>query len=559
MKRKLIWLVLALGLFLRIINLGSFPPGFNADEASFGYDAYSILTTGRDQWGNFLPVVLKSFGDFKSPLYAYISIPGILVFGLNEFSVRLPAVIIGTLAIYAFYLLVFEVLKTLKTKKDSYNPQNIALMAATLMAVNPWAIMISRGAVEAGLSIFFLPFGIYLFIRKRYFLSALIFGLNLFTYHSAKVVTSLIVLVLIVFYYKKIRDTSMSKFYLPVAVFLLFMSLLIYSFMIGGGSRIAERSITQSALEQAFAERAELSKKGIDAKYSKILHNKYTVMVKRFGGNFTQYLSPKFLLLKGAGDASYAMRPGVGLITVTELILLSGILLLLKDDRKRKVIIFVSIWIILSILPAALSTGSANAANRASNLLPAILSLTVLGLTGWLGILHGKKTAYRKAFVVANVIIGILGFGVFINKYFSAPPVGELRQMGYGYLEVSKWLENEIPNSKIIISRGLTEPQIFIAFANVINPATFQKATEEWDLVGANVKWVDQLPQYSMTRYTIKSVDLSSDLITDNIVVMHATELKDNLNPSKVFYYPDGSPNIYILEAKNNIYAKKIN
>ena len=85
MKGKLIWLVLLVAFLLRFISLTKFPAGFNADEASFGYDAYSILHTGRDQWGTFMPIVLKSFGDYKSPVYSYLAIPSVAIFGLSVF------------------------------------------------------------------------------------------------------------------------------------------------------------------------------------------------------------------------------------------------------------------------------------------------------------------------------------------------------------------------------------------------------------------------------------------------------------------------------------------
>ena len=89
MKGKLIWLILALALILRTVFLTSFPAGFNADEASFGYDAYSILLTGKDQWGNTLPLILKSFGDYKLPLLTYLAIPFIKIFGLTETGIRM--------------------------------------------------------------------------------------------------------------------------------------------------------------------------------------------------------------------------------------------------------------------------------------------------------------------------------------------------------------------------------------------------------------------------------------------------------------------------------------
>src|SRR5256885_940381 len=82
--------ILGLGLLLRVVWLSSFPAGFNADEAAIGYNAYSLLQTGKDDYGTPFPLAFKSFGDFKPGLYFYFVWPFVAIFGLNELAVRLP-------------------------------------------------------------------------------------------------------------------------------------------------------------------------------------------------------------------------------------------------------------------------------------------------------------------------------------------------------------------------------------------------------------------------------------------------------------------------------------
>src|SRR3989304_6475119 len=127
MRKYILGAILLFGFFLRFIAIDKIPAGFTPDEASFGYDAYSILNTGKDQWGHTLPLVFESFGDYKSPLYVYITIPSVLVFGLNKFSVRLPNAIIGTLAIYAVYLLVIEIFHNKEEKSKVLNQKSLAI------------------------------------------------------------------------------------------------------------------------------------------------------------------------------------------------------------------------------------------------------------------------------------------------------------------------------------------------------------------------------------------------------------------------------------------------
>src|SRR3990167_9571166 len=119
MNRLLLVLIIFFAFLLRIFAIDVIPVGFTPDEASFGYDAYSILHTGKDQWGHTFPLVLESFGDFKPPLYAYLTMPSVAFFGLNKFAVRLPNALLGTAAVYITYLLVNELQKRVKNQSPT--------------------------------------------------------------------------------------------------------------------------------------------------------------------------------------------------------------------------------------------------------------------------------------------------------------------------------------------------------------------------------------------------------------------------------------------------------
>src|SRR3990170_2437800 len=99
MNRRLIILflaILSIGFYLRFYQLGVNPPHLYWDEASLGYNAYTIATSFRDEHGEFLPLDrFIAFGDYKPPGYIYAAVPSILLLGLNEFSVRLPSAIAG--------------------------------------------------------------------------------------------------------------------------------------------------------------------------------------------------------------------------------------------------------------------------------------------------------------------------------------------------------------------------------------------------------------------------------------------------------------------------------
>src|SRR3989339_2178944 len=103
-------LIVLLGFFLRTWKLGENPPGLYWDEVSLGWNGYSVLRTGMDEHGRFLPIdTFFAFGDYKPPLYIYAVVPSIWLFGLNEFAVRLPSALAGTLLVVVTYFLSKEI------------------------------------------------------------------------------------------------------------------------------------------------------------------------------------------------------------------------------------------------------------------------------------------------------------------------------------------------------------------------------------------------------------------------------------------------------------------
>lgn len=85
-----LFLIVLLASLLRFYHFTSNPPGLNTDETAIGYNAYSILKTGKDEYSQKFPLAFRSFDDYKPPLYIYLTVPSVAIFGLNEFAVRFP-------------------------------------------------------------------------------------------------------------------------------------------------------------------------------------------------------------------------------------------------------------------------------------------------------------------------------------------------------------------------------------------------------------------------------------------------------------------------------------
>src|SRR3989344_6498085 len=184
--------IITVAILLRFINLASIPVGFNDDEAAFGYNAYSILKTGMDEWGRFLPFpAFESFGDWKLVVYLYLTAISQFFFGLNEFATRFPSALFGVFAVMATYLL----------SKELFD-KKVALLAAFLLAISPWHIVASRNAFESDLLVFFITISTYFFLvglkNKKYItFSFLGFVISFYVYRSAWVFLPLFISVVI--------------------------------------------------------------------------------------------------------------------------------------------------------------------------------------------------------------------------------------------------------------------------------------------------------------------------------------------------------------------------
>src|SRR3989344_9524351 len=197
LKNKVLIIVLVIGGFLRFFNIANSPPSLNWDEAALGYNAYSILHTGKDEYGVFFPLVTRSFDDYKSMLPVYPMVLSIKLFGLNEIGVRFPTALISTLTIILIYLVAKKLLMS----------EKVALLASFFFAIEPWALHLGRVYHEATFALFFYLASIYLFLESRkkdkLLLLALACGIvSLFSYHTNKVLVPTTFL-LFAFLYRK--------------------------------------------------------------------------------------------------------------------------------------------------------------------------------------------------------------------------------------------------------------------------------------------------------------------------------------------------------------------
>src|SRR3989344_6158523 len=153
MKGLIIAVVLAV--VTRGYQLGQAPAGLYLDEAGQGYSAYSLYKTGRDEFGKPLPIVFRSFGDFKTPVYIYLVVPLIPVFGLSPLTVRLPSFVFSILTIPVMWAL----LRLVGASK------RLAVISCLLLAISPWHVLFGRTNFECNVALGWLLTGVWAFYK----------------------------------------------------------------------------------------------------------------------------------------------------------------------------------------------------------------------------------------------------------------------------------------------------------------------------------------------------------------------------------------------------------
>ena len=458
--------ILVLAFILRILFVWKIPPSLNWDEVSIGYNAYSVLKTGKDEWGAFLPLHFKAFGEFKLPVHIYASIPGIAIFGLNELGVRITPVLFGVLAVFFTYLLAKEVFKS----------HNIGLLSAFLLAVSPWHLQLSRASLESATAMSILTGGMYFFwkgLRRNVYLipAAIMFGLTIYTYNAERAFVPLFIFVLVLIFRKKLfQKENIKNGIIAGLIFFLFIARLLPTiFSSEGSSRFKLVSITD---DPGFVLRINEARgnTNLPEPLPRLIHNKATHFIYVFGNNYLAHYSPDFLFINGAGHKQHHVQ-GIGELYLIEAPFLAfGIYYLLKKNSKEKKLFFAS-WILLSAIPVAITFDSIPHALRTLLVLP---SYQILASLGFITVFKKHKS---KAIKLLPLIIAVfvIQFGVYLNRYYKIYPKAYSRDWQYGYRQVYEYLkENEDQYDRYIISRAYGEPHIFALFFLKIDPNDYQ-------------------------------------------------------------------------------------
>lgn len=202
-------LIIILGAFLYLYKLGEIPPGLGVDEAANGVNAYSILLTGKDEYGKASPISFKFAGSYSPPIYTYLTVPVIGIFGLKIASIRVISAISGIISILVIYMFI----KGLNLKK------HFIYLGTLLYAISPWTIMYSRSGYEAMLSFLIYTLGVFyiwLGFKKPIYLSFgfILLSLSIYTSYANKFLVPLLLISLFLSFRDNLFNRRNLKYFI---------------------------------------------------------------------------------------------------------------------------------------------------------------------------------------------------------------------------------------------------------------------------------------------------------------------------------------------------------
>lgn len=534
MKSKLFLItILLIAALLRFLNLGGYP-ALNADEASLGYDAYSLLQTGKDQHGNPWPVSFQSFNDFKPGLYVYLILPFVKIFGLNEFAVRVPGAFLGVLTVLLVYYLALYI---------SDNNKRFSLSAAFLLAVSPWHIHYSRGAWEVNVATFLTVCGIYLILKSfspynfktKLFLSlmsALSFVLSFYAYHASRVIVPLLLLALAAIYRREILNNIKIYFVAGVLAFLTLIPLILNLLAPGALYRAAGVGLTAdkgpiARINEQRGEHAELS-----GPLTKLLHNKIVNYGLVFVGNWTSHFNGEFLFMSGDSIERNKVPETGQLYLLEMLFLIVGLIAISRNLNKKWTLVL--IWLIIAPIASALTFQSPNAL-RSQNMIIPLVFISALGLTETLTWLKNKK---MELGVITLSAFFIWNIGRYQEMYWQHMSKIYPFSSQYGVRELVDYINsNGEKYKKIVVTTRYDQPYILFLFYSKFPPEKFQN---RHTLTSRDEYGFSTVAEFD--RYSFEPIDFQAtqEIYPDSLIAGTKEEIPQTSNIIKRIYGTNG-------------------
>lgn len=456
------WILALLSVFfiavvIRFYQISNPNHGFYLDEAAIGYNAYSVLKTGRDEFGKSFPLLFRSFTDFKAPLYIYLSIIPIKIMGLGIFSTRFVSALSGSIAVIIVYFL-----SRLITK----NNHLLSFLTALTLAITPWHIFYSRGAWEANLSFLLLLVATLLCVhgfkinkRMVFFLGGIFFVLSTYAYHGQRIVAPLIFGSYLFSYRNWLLEKKKSLVLGFLILGLLTIPILTVSLTPGGQSRV--KSLSIFSLQATLPWQEQNGKPG----------NRTFITLRKWFALYTAYYSPRNLFSPDPAEKQRWLPDLAAFYSWQLPFCLLGLFCFIKKKEYADFRPIILPWLFFSPVAASI-TGDPFSTVRALPLVFPLCAIIAIGIYESIIFVKSKNIKIALGGILAIIIIfSLLNL---MLQFFYILPFQRAKYWELGYSQLSKSL-SLFPNQKIVIDNSRGESYIHILFFTKFDPATYQK------------------------------------------------------------------------------------
>jgi 4-amino-4-deoxy-L-arabinose transferase-like glycosyltransferase len=444
-----VWVLVAAAVLLAavyLVRLGSNPPGLYDDEASVGYNAWTIAHFGIDQYGDHLPLFFPDFGDYKGPVATYMVAPLTLFLPLSSATVRLPSVLSGI----AVFLIAGQMATVLTGSR------RVGIIALLLVATTPWVFLMSQVDMEGNIQMVLAVTVACWCLAKadrggnlRWWWGAgIALAIGIFTYSIARLLVPLLLLVAVTCFWRRGARALRGLLLPPIAA----------AVVLGAWW-----------LDNPGALLARYSSVGLFTDHPSLLG-----AAARFATNYLTYFSPQFQLIQGDGNLRQTTGFGGVLPAVAVPLILVGIWRLWRR-RREPYARFILLGAVVAPVPAALTLQAPHAL-RGAGLIPFLAVLIIEGvawaLTAGEPLVRAAATGWRRLLrprmVTALLVAATLACAVpYFADYFTAYPARATAafETGEGAGLADAWDLAQDGGHRLFLSRGLNQPLIQLQFA----------------------------------------------------------------------------------------------
>ncbi len=282
-----------------------------------GYVGRFILLNGKDLYANKWPLLFfDNFGDYPNVIPMYISGFFTFIFGVSAFAVRFPIALIGAVIVFPVYRIAQYIFKDSK----------ISLLAATLIAITPWHIILSRSTAENILATTVYFTGVYFLLKWIHekkpstyaiLLAVLFLALTYVLYPGYRIVTPLTVFLSIFFGADKRQRLTLS-----LIALCFFITTFAISRTYWGQGRFQQTSIFYfNHTVQGRLDGLAVGEGQMNVLSARIFHNKIVGYSREFLHQYVSYFSFPMLFSEGGLPGRYRLDDS-GLLYYSYLIII---------------------------------------------------------------------------------------------------------------------------------------------------------------------------------------------------------------------------------------------